>query len=158
MKICTKCKIEKPKINFWPDNRRQSGLMARCKSCKASDARIYRQSRPNLEKERYQRDKIGIRERHLKRKYGVTLAVYDAMFRDQNGCCAICGKSQSKALDVDHCHETGEVRGLLCTNCNRMLGHAHDDTSRLIKAANYLSSRKSRQSSSTLTGSADHEI
>lgn len=72
------------------------------------------------------------------RKYGVDLAAYEKMFVNQNSKCAICRKEQERAFDVDHDHKTGCVRGLLCTNCNRMIGHSHDDPQRLIAAAEYL--------------------
>ena len=68
MKICTKCKENQPDNQFWL-NKRDGGLLPHCKTCKAKYVRLYRKSRPNMEKERYQRDKIGTRERHLKRKY-----------------------------------------------------------------------------------------
>ena len=72
---------------------------------------------------------------------------YQEMYHSQEGCCAICRKQQERAFDVDHNHATGEVRGLLCTNCNRMLGHAGDSAANLRAAADYLESfPKSRRS------------
>lgn len=64
------------------------------------------------------------RKQGLKR-YNLTFEDYDQIFTEQNGCCAICGKHQSEfktRLAVDHSHKTGQVRGLLCTNCNTKLG------------------------------------
>ena len=138
MRTCTACKETKPVTEYWPDRRRKSGLMARCKSCKTQDRRTWRQRNPEADKLRYWADPQSERERHLIRKYGVTQADYDAMLKRQGGCCAICRKSQERALDVDHNHSTGEVRGLLCTNCNRMIGHAGDSAERLEAAAAYL--------------------
>ncbi len=61
---------------------------------------------------------------HLKRRFGISLADYWAMHRRQRGLCGICGKPPTRRwLDVDHCHTTKEVRGLLCNPCNRSLGH-----------------------------------
>ena len=78
----------------------------------------------------------------LKKKYGITTDDYDSMFSEQNGVCAICKRSDMSNgklhLAVDHCHETDLVRGLLCNNCNLMLGHAKDDSARLRRAADYL--------------------
>jgi hypothetical protein len=60
---------------------------------------------------------------HLKYKYGLTPEDYDAKLAEQGGVCAICGKSPTKRrLHIDHCHETGRIRGLLCTGCNTRLG------------------------------------
>lgn len=111
--------------------------MARCKSCKNKAFANYRKSR-GYDKVRYWKSPEKERERHLVRKYGVSAADYAKMFDAQGGACAICEKRQVRALDVDHCHVTLKVRGLLCTNCNRMLGHAGDDSVRLERAANYL--------------------
>lgn len=74
----------------------------------------------------------------LRRVYGITLAQYENMLTAQNGKCAICQKS-SERLDVDHCHTTGKIRGLLCVDCNyRLLGLVQDDSERLRRAADYV--------------------
>lgn len=148
MKKCTKCGVTKPISMFWPD-RRRGGTLPHCKACKAAYAKRWRAANPHKARERYWSNPQGERDRHLVRKYGVTRATYAKMFSDQGGCCAVCRKSQARAFDVDHDHATGVVRGLLCTNCNRMIGHAGDDAKRLIAAARYLvSSRKSPRNSS----------
>lgn len=75
----------------------------------------------------------------LRSKDGLTLEEYDALLLKQGGACAICGQSPSlKALHVDHHHETGNVRGLLCNNCNRCLGLLKDDVAVLRSAIVYL--------------------
>jgi len=139
MKVCSKCQVEKPPSEFWLD-RRRNRLMARCKTCKTQDTRQYRTTHPEFEQRRYWADPDAARERHLRRKYGISLSVYRDLLVQQQGCCAICGKPElsPRLLDVDHDHATGQVRGLLCTNCNRMVGHAHDSADRLRKAADYL--------------------
>lgn len=58
----------------------------------------------------------------LKRRYGITKDEYEEMFRNQNGCCSICRIETNEFLCVDHNHETGHVRGLLCKVCNLVLG------------------------------------
>jgi Recombination endonuclease VII len=74
--------------------------------------------------------------------YGITLIEYEARLAEQGGGCAVCGDTQTrkdrKYLYVDHDHATGEVRGLLCTNCNFAIGHAQDEPDRLIAMAAYL--------------------
>ena len=77
---------------------------------------------------------------YLKRKYGITLAHYDAMLALQGGVCAICGRKPRAdiALHVDHDHETGAIRKLLCFPCNNLLGDVKDDPSLLRAAADYL--------------------
>jgi hypothetical protein len=62
------------------------------------------------------------RRYELKKKYGITLEDYAIMFRRQGGKCDICGREETGNLAVDHCHMTGQVRGLLCGSCNRKLG------------------------------------
>jgi len=67
------------------------------------------------------------------------------MLNEQNGVCWICGgKSGKKRLAVDHDHKTGEVRGLLCKRCNRMLGYYRDNAESFARAAAYLRSPPSR--------------
>lgn len=118
-----------------------------CQPCKTAQHREYCK-RTDYHRKRYEKIALKERERHLVRKYGVTIAGYQAMFDAQGGKCAVCGKTQVRAFDVDHDHATGLVRGLLCTSCNRMIGHAGDNADRLEAAAAYLrSSRRSRRRS-----------
>jgi hypothetical protein len=143
MKLCSSCKIEKPEGEYWSDKRRTSGLMSRCKACKTRDRHEWRSRNPEADRQRDWANPQKERERHLVRKYGVSLSDYDRMMEKQGGSCAICRKTQERAFDVDHNHKTGAVRGLLCTSCNRMLGHAGDSPETLRAAADYLSCRKS---------------
>jgi hypothetical protein len=73
-------------------------------------------------------------------KYGLTPAAFDAMLAGQGGRCAICGTDEPgwHGWNVDHDHETGVVRGILCGHCNVGLGHFADDADRLRAAADYL--------------------
>lgn len=79
------------------------------------------------------------------RRYGITLDQYNEILKSQNNVCAIChqpeyAKSMGifKNLAVDHNHETGEVRGLLCSGCNRGIGYMKDNIEVLKSAYNYL--------------------
>jgi hypothetical protein len=76
----------------------------------------------------------------LKREFGITVDDYEVLFKKQNGRCAICrGKPlKNKNLCIDHCHETGAIRGLLCFNCNTGLGHFRDNMNLLNSAQKYL--------------------
>lgn len=120
--------------------------------------RIYREQHPNQMREYYLNNKERInsqnrsyyynnKERALacnrKRLYNLSQSDYDNLYRSQNGNCAICGKSgenqsEKTFLVVDHDHETGKVRGLLCAHCNSMLGHAYDSKDILAAAIKYL--------------------
>ena len=86
------------------------------------------------------RKRISDRKSHLKRKFGLTLEQYDAMLAQQGGGCGICGKPPRDdiALHVDHDHETGQIRGLLCFTCNNALGDFEDDASLLRSAVTYV--------------------
>jgi hypothetical protein len=77
-----------------------------------------------------------IRSYNLQRRYGISEAEYDARFAEQGGLCALCRKQP--ALVVDHDHETGAIRGLLCQQCNRGLGFLGDTIETLLKAVEYL--------------------
>lgn len=82
-----------------------------------------------------------MRTRWLKHRYHLTLDEFDRILTKQKECCAICGKHQSKfkkRLAVDHNHETGKIRGLLCSRCNMGLGFFQDDRKLLWAAINYL--------------------
>lgn len=78
---------------------------------------------------------------YLRNRFGITLEQYDEMFENQNGVCAICGEINidGRRLAVDHNHETGKIRGLLCTGCNTRLGILEHKTWRSL-AEKYLKS------------------
>lgn len=89
------------------------------------------------------------RNGHLKRKYGITSSDVEAMVASQNGVCAICGtrepRGKTNKWNVDHCHASGSVRGLLCHKCNVGLGRFADNPALLRRAANYLEAIEGRQ-------------
>ena len=80
------------------------------------------------------------REYHLRRKYGVGLAEYEGLLEAQGGVCKICGEArpEERTLHVDHDHETGAIRGLLCFRCNNAIGDLRDDDYLARKLADYL--------------------
>lgn len=86
------------------------------------------------------------------RKYGITLEDYNILREQQNFCCAICKRHEEEveqsrssrtayALHVDHCHTTHKIRGLLCSNCNTMLGKVRDSVDVLRSAIEYLGNK-----------------
>lgn len=88
-----------------------------------------------------------IRESGLIRNFGLTLEQYNKMHDAQDGKCAICNNPETitrngkvRMLAVDHCHDSGKVRGLLCGNCNPMIGYAKDKIEVLERAIVYLRS------------------
>jgi hypothetical protein len=91
-------------------------------------------------------NKDQLRDRDFRKKYGIDFAEYQRMLNAQNGVCACCERPESRLTDagdlrmlsVDHNHTTGAVRGLLCSNCNLVLGYACDDVTVLQKAIGYL--------------------
>jgi len=115
MKYCPGCEIEKEETEFHKNRARQDGLAPHCKECKNAMSRERTASVYGIEYNR----------RFRVEQYGITLEEYNDMFIEQDGCCAICGIHQSElnySLCVDHNHETGNVRGLLCRGCNANLG------------------------------------
>jgi len=88
------------------------------------------------DKERKERAKIA----KVRHRYGkVAAKLYEVLFAKQYGLCAICGRpGGKKSLNLDHCHASLHVRGLLCGSCNRALGLFADSIDRLEKAIQYL--------------------
>lgn len=76
----------------------------------------------------------------IRKTYGITADEYNAIKEFQGGVCAMCrrAKGTTRRLSIDHDHRTGEVRGLLCSVCNNILGHFRDDQELLRDAASYL--------------------
>lgn len=139
MKTCTRCGLDKSLEEF---SRKGERRRAQCKACGSKASADWNKSNP----ERYRvshnqaQRKLNARtgrQRTLKYKYGLTQDDYDALVIAQDGLCAIC-RAPQESLCVDHCHETGEVRGLLCKLCNCGLGYFRDDPSALQAAIEYL--------------------
>ena len=85
------------------------------------------------------------RRRNFRQKYKITIEQYDAMYRDQNGVCAICARLNlsGRRLAVDHDHDTGKIRGLLCSRCNSAIGLARESLDVLKMTVVYLEKHKS---------------
>tara|TARA_B100000287_G_C20148749_1_gene589280 strand:+ start:56 stop:520 length:465 start_codon:yes stop_codon:yes gene_type:complete len=106
----------------------------------------YKLSRKEYNKKYYDNpvNKLKRRETHLKKVYGIDLSEYNRLLESQDYACCICrtkhpgNKGGGGNFHVDHCHETGRVRGLLCSSCNTALGSFKEDPSVLYKAADYL--------------------
>jgi hypothetical protein len=140
---CTKCGENKDECYFRPRPTLKRGFQSWCKECE------YKQNRQRyIPKERIKNDinpdevKLLAKKRMLKHRYSLGYDEYIRMYDKQNGKCLICGVKKelgsSKGLMIDHCHNTNEVRGLLCRNCNSGLGQFMDDTNILLNAIKYL--------------------
>jgi hypothetical protein len=124
-KRCKDCNEEKDLSEF---SRNGNSIYNSCKACR---------SRYNSQYHHTHYDKVKQRDVNLRNNYGISLAEYEAMFQVQAGRCGICQNAFPK-LHVDHDHETNQVRGLLCGNCNRMIGQARHDEAILVNAIRYL--------------------
>lgn len=124
-KTCTACRVVKEATSefFHRNKNNPDGLVWECKSC-ANLKRSQRKkdARPSM--------------------YGITWGDYDRFLEEQGGRCAICLADQPSATRevwcIDHCHETGVVRGLLCHECNTGLGKFRDNIANLTRAQAYL--------------------
>ena len=105
-----------------------------CKSCRNERAQERYRENP--------RKYAALRRKYqIKNKYGISEKYYEEMLANQLGVCAICRGLQTNGndvFDIDHCHETGEIRGLLCHKCNMGLGSYDDDIKKLERAITYL--------------------
>jgi hypothetical protein len=167
LKKCSKCGELKPLDQFYVAKGGRDGRRGDCKACFA--ARHQRWYAGNKAKEiarvqawrdanagryaEYQRQynarperKLADRAGHLKRKFGISLEQYEEMLAAQSGGCAICGvlPPENGSLHVDHDHETGRVRGLLCFSCNGGIGQFQEDPLILRAAVRYLDPRAAK--------------
>lgn len=145
---CMKCKEMKPTTAFSLYRTSARGYQRVCKAC-MSQANKELRKRPGFKERknamaREWHRKIPDRRRRsqLKYAYGITLEQYESMYWDQLGRCGICEELPKAGiyLEVDHCHETTRVRGLLCSQCNVGLGHFKDSIKIMGRAIGYLGS------------------
>ncbi|MBJ6638004.1 endonuclease VII domain-containing protein [Streptomyces sp. DHE7-1] len=113
-KLCRTCGEVKPHSDWHRNATASDGLATRCKTCRA----------------------IQGRQGHLKRQYGITETERDELIASQGGVCCIC--LAAVPAHVDHCHETGRVRGVLCFSCNAALGQFKDQPEAIRRAAAYV--------------------
>ncbi|WP_306953771.1 endonuclease VII domain-containing protein [Streptomyces sp. B4I13] len=113
-KLCGRCGEVKPHSEWHRNATASDGLSTRCKACRA----------------------VQSRQGHLKRQYGLTEAERDELIVSQGGVCCICLAAVPQ--HVDHCHNTGRVRGVLCFSCNAALGQFKDRPDVIRRAAAYV--------------------
>lgn len=137
---CTKCKRRLSETDFYIDKRRGKPY-TRCKACWKQVAKKWAEDNPEKRKAIYSKSSGRLNVE----RYGLTYDDYLRSLEEQDGLCAICGLPERKVvygrtcrLSIDHDHTTGEVRALLCSSCNGLLGFAGDDVELLEKAIHYL--------------------
>lgn len=130
MNYCAVCDQYKDVSLFYKNKNTLTGLQCHCKECAGKRDEKYKDKKTAS---------------CWQRRYGISVEEYQRLFDEQNGVCAICGQPETKIykgtmarLAVDHDHETGTIRGLLCNGCNTGLGHFKDNPKLLEGAINYL--------------------
>lgn len=160
-KTCSKCKENKDISQFNLHRKEPDGHYSQCKTCSAESNRNQYKKDPqkwkdyakkwkleNPEKvaatarKSYARRKVSERNYRIKKTYGITQEDYDRMYAEQNGKCAICGQKSEKNFHIDHDHDTGEVRGLLCNKCNKALGFVNDSPTILERMIRYINGHR----------------
>jgi hypothetical protein len=153
--LCRECKVckhaynEKYRLaNLVKHNERGRKWNAANRASVAKRLREWRKANPEKSKASKLRHKLKdperykqqLRKQSLKKSFGISVEEYDSMFKSQGGVCKICNSLNGKRrLNVDHCHSTGKIRGLLCGNCNLGLGNFKDSPMVLAAAMAYLS-------------------
>lgn len=151
-KRCTSCAEEKPVSAFRIRTRAVPRPRSICRECEAEQRRVRdskkspeERKRPTREWERCNPKKFALqRLRRRCRTIGIPEEqIAEVVERYQaTEACDICGAADSgngRGFHLDHCHETGKFRGVLCHHCNLALGHFQDDVARVLKAVDYLS-------------------
>ena len=127
MKTCPKCGETKPLNSAHFHKGSKAGFQAYCKPCRKTYSATRHRAAPEVN-----------RKASMRLRFGLLAHEYEDMLCTQDSNCAICKKRFTKSPHVDHNHATGKVRGLLCGQCNRMLGLAYDSQETLVNALVYL--------------------
>lgn len=149
-KICTHCKNDLPISSFGIAKGYRGGRRTQCNKCRTDLGRgrwrtdQFRERRAARRAENIHEARKSDRERKRKQNYGLSADDIARLLEQQGGGCALCKtKKPGGRYDVfcvDHCHETGRVRGLLCNRCNVALGALGDNVAGLAAALAYVSS------------------
>ena len=131
VKFCSLCEQFLDRSNFYKDSSRKDGVTAYCKICKRSANSKWREANPNKVKQNNTWNR-------RQNTYGVDKDIFEKMLYDQNFQCKICFINIDNSAHVDHDHETGRVRGVLCRRCNVGLGFFKDSIKNLKSAIEYL--------------------
>lgn len=154
MKNCSNknCKQKNPQPleNFAKNKRNKDKLQSRCRTCTSSDSKNHHKK--NIDKIRQYKKEYNKKhpskrkELNLKNKFGISLEIYNNMLLTQNNCCSICKINilkVKKQFAVDHDHNTGKIRDLLCNDCNALLGFCKESINILSEAINYIKKHSS---------------
>ena len=126
------CGKHLPVFMFNNSSNSKDGLHSYCQPCAKRRSRDYSRKQQALGSRRWQK---------IKYEFGVTKEQYEAKWKEQGECCAICKTTEAGgrgAFHVDHNHETDEFRGILCNRCNVGIGYLGDSPDRLKSALTYL--------------------
>jgi len=142
VKTCNACRRTLPLADFGKNMRYADKLQRDCRECANAKTRArywrkpeeYRESKANRRSPDRTLPEVK-RAGHLRRAYGMTEADVQLQVRLQGGGCGICG---NPPVVVDHDHQTGDTRGILCHRCNLGLGHFKDNLETMRKAIEYL--------------------
>ena len=145
-KKCIDCKKTKDISEFFYRNKKKGYKQSRCKKCLTRVNNEYRKDNKEkiqlIKKREYRKNEGRYRDYNLKRTYGISLEDYNKTLEKQEGNCYICKSKKTtrknNRLDVDHCHKTGKVRGLLCSYCNSLIGNCKESIDILQNAIEYL--------------------
>lgn len=147
MKKCNKCQKIKPLTEFFKDKASSDGYYTICKKCKSDSTYKWRKENKELYNNGAKKWRKNNPEKEygheIKRRYGLSLEDYNKMLVKQEMKCALCDTQHDPTkkrgrLYVDHCHKTGQIRALLCSAHNCMLGYANDDVEILQRAVDYV--------------------
>ncbi len=138
-KSCSRCKAILPASEFYPHKRVKSGLQSHCRSC----SREWHRERPDYIRRKNAEFKRKNPTYHADRnrlvKYGLTRSQIDDLISSQKGGCLGCNRELvSLKTCVDHDHSSGRVRGIICDDCNIVLGRVRDDPRTLSRLAEYV--------------------
>jgi len=130
---CRDCKEMLPASSFGPNTVCKDGRDVRCRACKNLRQKAWRTTNPDQAAEHRRRGR-------LLHRYGITAEEYEQQLQDQGGRCALCREPcrTGKRLAVDHDHETGKLRGLLCSACNTGIGSLGDNPVLMDRAIEYI--------------------